>query len=336
MKKNIYLVTGGMGHLGSTLIKALISRGERNIRALVLREDEGECFDEVSYFSGDVRDKESMRPFFEHTEDEEIFLVHTASLISIQRKGMKDLYEVNVGGTENIIELAREYGVKKLVYVSSVHAIEERKDISVQREAESYDPESVYGEYAKSKAIAGNMVLDAAREGLFAMVVLPSGIIGPGDRGRNHLVQLCQMFLSNHLPLSVRGGYDMVDVRDVADGIIKALEKGKSGESYILSGSSVSIREMLGYMASCSSRKNRLCIPIFLARIVSPFFELDAKRKKKRPLFTRYSLMTLKSNTRFSHDKASVELGYRPRDISESVRDMVFYLQRINRLALNE
>ena len=325
--QKIFLVTGGLGHLGSTIIKALLRKGGK-IRALILKSDKGQREEGVEYFIGDVRDRESMIPFFSHNEDEEIYLIHTAGLISIQDKGMKDLYGVNVEGTGNIIALAKEYGVKKMVYVSSVHALEERKDKAALREVERFNPEKVYGEYAKSKAMAGNMVLDAAEEGLFAMIVMPSGIIGPGDRGRNHLVQMCLMFLTNRLPMGVDGGYDMVDVRDVADGILKALEKGRKGESYILSGSSVTIKELISYMAEASGKRRKPCLPIPIAKLAAPFFELDAKRRKKRPLFTKYSLKTLEDNTRFSHDKASTELGYKPRDVSESVYDMVKYLEK--------
>lgn len=332
--KKIYLVTGGMGHLGSTVIRALSLRGER-IRALILKNDKGQKAEGIEYFYGDVRDRESMKPFFSHEEDEELYLIHTAGIISIQDKGMKDIYNVNVEGTRNILSLAKEYSVKKMVYVSSVHAIPERRDRATLREIEYYKPQAVYGEYAKSKAEASNLVLDAAKDDLFAMIVLPSGIIGPGDMGHNHLVQMCLMFLTNRLPMGVSGGYDMVDVRDVADGILRALDNGRKGESYILSGSSVSIKELIRYMANASGKRVKPCVPIFMAKILSPLFELDAKRRRKRPLFTRYSLQTLESNTRFSHDKAATELGYSPRDVSESVNDMVAYLENHKKEKMN-
>ena len=328
--KRLYLITGGLGHLGSTIVSKLVQRGE-NVRALILPKDKGERCAGVEYIEGNVTDKQSLTPFFRNN-GEELFLIHTAGLISIQDKGTKDLWRVNVEGTKNIIDAAMEYGVRRFVYVSSVHAIPERKDVAVLKEVDDYSPDLVKGEYAKSKAAASHLVMEAVRKGLNTSIVLPSGIIGPGDNGRNHLVQLCAMFLKNKLPMGVNGGYDMVDVRDVAEGTIKALENGKCGESYILSGSSVTIKELLRYMAAASGKKEKKCVPIWLAKMFSPFFELDAKRRKKRPLFTRYSLMTLEDNTRFSHDKASVYLGYSPRDISESVKDMVAYLKKDNYL----
>ena len=135
--KSIFLVTGGLGHLGSTIVKALLRRGGE-VRALILPTDKGRREDGVEYFIGDVRRKESMIPFFEHDEDQDLYLIHTAGLISIQDRGTKDIYAVNVGGTKNIIDMAKKYGVKKMVYVSSVHALAERKDRAVLREEKKY------------------------------------------------------------------------------------------------------------------------------------------------------------------------------------------------------
>ena len=125
--KRIYLVTGGLGHLGSTIVKALLRRGEI-VRALIVKGEKRMREEGVSYYTGDIRDRDSLIPFFQHERDEELYLIHTAGLISIQDKGMKDLYSVNVGGTENILAMAKEYNVSKMVYVSSVHTIPERKD----------------------------------------------------------------------------------------------------------------------------------------------------------------------------------------------------------------
>ena len=112
--KSIFLVTGGLGHLGSTIVKALLRRGGE-VRALILPTDKGRREDGVEYFIGDVRRKESMIPFFEHDEDQDLYLIHTAGLISIQDKGTKDIYAVNVGGTKNIIDMAKKYGVQLVV-----------------------------------------------------------------------------------------------------------------------------------------------------------------------------------------------------------------------------
>ena len=178
--KKIYLVTGATGHLGNTLVKKLLERGEC-VRALTLAGEKGMRHFGALYYEGDVRDKESLRAFFSHKDDEELFLIHAAGIISIREKGEKNLRAVNIDGVKNIISLAEENKVKRMIYVSSVHALNERGRDGIIAEADHYESECVVGEYAKSKAIASKMVLDAVKRGLDASLVRPSGIIGPGD-----------------------------------------------------------------------------------------------------------------------------------------------------------
>ena len=232
--KKIYIVTGANGHLGGTLVRMLSKRGEA-VRGLVLPGEAPQPFPHVRYYTGDVRDADSMRPLFADAEDAELLVLHTAGLVDIADAVSDRLYDVNVNGTKNMLALCREYGVRRLVYVSSVHAIPEEKSPAVLKEVASFSPERVTGGYAKTKAEATQAVLDAVQAGLDAVVVHPSGIIGPFDTAGNHLVQLVRDYLRGALPACVRGGYDFVDVRDVAAGCLLALEHGHRGASYILS-----------------------------------------------------------------------------------------------------
>ena len=142
----------------------------------------------IRYFQGDVRDKSSLEPLFADTDDREVIVFHTAGIIDISEKVSQSMYEVNVGGTRNMVELCREHQVKRLVYVSSVHAIPEKNKLQVLEEVDHFSADQVVGGYAKTKAEATQIVLDAVREGLDAVVVHPSGILGPFDSSRNHLV----------------------------------------------------------------------------------------------------------------------------------------------------
>lgn len=237
------------------------------------------------------------------------------------------LYEVNVNGTRNIIELCREYRIKRLVYVSSVHAIPEKEEEMTQNEVDTFSPDTVRGGYAKTKAEATQLVLDAAAAGLDAVIVQPSGILGPYDSSGNHLVQLVTDYLRGRLLACVKGGYDFVDVRDVADGCIRAAMQGKSGECYILSNRRYEIKDVLGMVRKTHGGRRIPALPVWMAKACVPFIKLDAKRRKIRPLFTRYSLYTLSGNSKFSHDKATAELGYRPRDLFTTVKDTVRWCQ---------
>lgn len=319
----MYVITGIGGHLGHAITQALLERGER-VRGLLLPGQQPN-FSGVEYIWGDVTQPESLLPLFRYDE-EPVCLIHAAGMVDATGRMSRRLYDVNVGGTKNILALCRENMVDKLVYVSSVHAIPEHRQLTVQSEISQFDPALVEGGYAKAKAEATQAVLDAAAAGLPAVVVHPSGILGPYDDGQNHLVQLVRDFALGKLPACVKGGYDFVDVRDVAQGCILAAEHGVPGECYLFTGQYHEIREILGIAAGLVGRKKPVVLPTILARMGVPLLEFLAKRQKRRPLYTNYSLDTLRSLTRFSHQKASEALGYRTRDIQTTVRDTLRWL----------
>ena len=329
-----YIITGANGHLGNNIIRLL--EGKRvHVDAMVLPGVKCQDHDNIHYFRADVRDIESMRSHFEKRDDEILYVIHTAGIIDITEKGMPNTRSVNVKGTKNIIDLCMENDVERLLYVSSVHAIPERKKGEVIREVDSFDPELVRGAYAKSKAEATRMVLDAARKGLRATVVHPSGIIGPYDESGNHLVQMLTDYVKGILPAAVKGGYDFVDVRDVAYGCLEAIEFGRIGECYLLTGEHLEIGSMLEMARKITGGKKLTLLPIWVARISSPLMTLIARRHKERPLFTSYSLHTLETGSVFSHEKATMELGYETRTMTETIRDTILWYSK-PRLRISE
>jgi len=168
--------------------------------------------------------------------------------------------------------------------------------------------------------------LDFAADGLPALLVHPSGIIGPYDEGRNHLVQLAGDFIDGKLPVCVRGGYDFADVRDVANGCLLAAEKGRVGQGYILSGQYLSVSHLLRRVGTLCGKRPPLLVPMPLARLAAPLIERRAKARGTRPLYTLYSLLALTSNSNFDNQKARAELGYFPRNIDETIQDMTRWL----------
>ena len=324
--KKLFIITGANGHLGGTIVRMLNGRPVQ-VRGLVFGDKKKQDTGSIHYYSGDVREPETLRPLFEGCEDMETIVIHTAGIIDISNHVSPELYDVNVNGTKNILALCREYPVKRLVYVSSVHAIPEQKRGNVTGEIRDFSPDAVVGGYAKTKAEATREVLRAAQEGLDAVVVHPSGILGPYDRSGNHLVQMVAEYLHGTLPACVKGGYDFVDVRDVAEGCLLAAEKGRKGECYILSDRYCEIREVLEIAGDVSGKKKLPVLPLWMAKMAAPFIQLHAIRKKRRPLYTAYSLHVLGTGERFSHKKATEELGYHPRDLKVTIRDMVAEMQ---------
>ena len=206
-----WIVTGAAGHLGGTIVRLLQER-KAEVRGLVLPHESAADQGETRYFTGDVTLPETLVPLFEGTDPARTVVIHTAGLIDIGDRPYEELRRVNVEGTRNVLALCRQYGVRRLVYVSSVHAIAQDPDGGVLRETSSFSPDAVAGSYAKTKAEATRDVLDAAAAGLDAVVVHPSGILGPYDNAGNHLVQVIRDYMTGKLPACVRGGYDMVDV----------------------------------------------------------------------------------------------------------------------------
>ena len=325
--KRIVVVTGVKGHLGAALARTLTARGER-VRGLALAGDPAPELPGVEYLPGDLRDPDSLRPLFEDTGGAPVDVIHAAGIVDVSGGAQPAMEAVNVQGTANLLALCRRYGVRRLVYVSSVHAIPEEPQGTAIREAGRFSPAWVNGEYAKTKAAATQLVLDAAAGGLDAVVVHPSGILGPGDEGGgNHLVQMVRDYLVGRLPACVAGGYDFVDVRDVAQGCLLALQKGRRGECYILSNQFCSVKNVLELVRHELGGRRLAVLPMWMARAAAPFFQAAARRRRQRPLYTAYSLYTLRSNGLFCHEKAARELGYRPRPLAQTVRDTALWLQ---------
>ena len=138
-------------------------------------------------------------------------------------------------------------------------------------------------------------------------------------------------FCRGRLPLGVKGGYDFVDVRDVAAGVLACTERGKAGECYILSGHYASIQDLLALTASLLGRKGpRLCAPAALASCAAPIFEKISQLRGERPFFTPYSIAVLRSNGHFSNAKAVGALGFHARPLRETLQSMILWFQGQN------
>ncbi|MEQ8201173.1 MAG: NAD-dependent epimerase/dehydratase family protein [Syntrophomonadaceae bacterium] len=327
----LYVVTGAAGHLGSAIILQLI-RNRQTVRALVMPMEKHIPENAEIYF-GDVRDKESIEPCFENLNGRELIIIHCAGIVSIATKFDQMLHDVNVTGTRNVVELCKKHHAAKLVYVSSVHAIPEKPNGTVMTEINEFSPDQVTGCYAKTKAEATAYVLAAAKQGLNACVVHPSGIVGPYDYGRGHMTTMIIDYCQRRLTSGVNGGYDFVDVRDVANGVVAACDAGRPGECYILSNRYFKVSEILLMLHEITGkRKIKNFLPLWFVKATAPLAELYYKILRQPPLFTPYSIYTLNTNALFSHQKATHELGYTTRDMKETLSDTVSWLKEMGRI----
>jgi dihydroflavonol-4-reductase len=321
------VVTGATGHIGNVLVRELLGRS-RKARALVLPGDDLRPLSGLGaeIVNGDVTDQVSLEAAFDQADT----VFHLAGIITIM-PGMKNILEkVNIEGVRNVIAACRRTGVRRLIYTSSIHAIAEPPHGTPIDESQPFKPESVLGDYAWSKARASLLLLDEAKKtGLDVVICCPTGVIGPYDYNVSNIGQLILDFNSGHLKSYVSGAYDFVDVRDVAEGLILAEEKGENGRHYIFSGSQVQVPDLMRELALDIGRAAPTYrIPALLARTAGMLASVYYRLVRRTPVFTAYSIDVLASNSLVSSARARQELGFTSRPWQESLREQVAWFRR--------
>ncbi len=314
-------VTGASGHVGNCLCRMLI---EKDHEITVLLHDDENDFNNlnVRIVNGDVLNKNSLTKLCNQAD----VVYHLAAKIAIDETEKELVYRTNVEGTQNLIDVCRNEKVKRLVHFSSIHTLNPHPlDQPLDENRPLINDTRMI--YEKSKTEGEKRVLEAASKGLPAVVLTPTAIIGPYDNKPSYLGQALIKIYTNKLPMLIGGGYDWVDVRDIADGAIKAAEKGRVGERYILSGTWLNLKDLSVMIGKISNRKTPSFVaPAFLAHIGLPFIKLYASIKNEHPLYTRDALEILKNSNPFiSNQKARTELGYDPRPLAETLADTFEY-----------
>jgi dihydroflavonol-4-reductase len=315
------LVTGSTGHIGNVLVRELLKRGEK-VRTLVLpRDDLTPLLGlDVELFLGDVLDSTSVMRAMNGVQD----IFHLAGMISIMPGRDQMMRRVNVEGTRNILQCAQKSAIRRLVYTSSIHALQRVPHGIVIDENIPFDPTNAISDYDQSKAEASLAVIEAAQDGLDAVLACPTGVIGPYDYKGSEMGQLVFDCLQKKPQLYIDGAYDFVDVRDVVSGLIAANEKGRTGETYILSGEQLSVKHLMEMIWEITGKRfMQMKVPLELARFIANFTPTYYRIARKKPRITPYALETITSNSVITHKKASRELGYSPRSLYESLVDTI-------------
>ncbi len=318
------LVTGATGHIGNVLVRELRKQGYP-VRALVLPGESLKPIEgiDLEIVEGNILDPASLTRAMQGVEG----VFHLAGIISIMPGDDERVYKVNVEGTKNVIRAAREAGVKRMLHTSSIHALK-RVEGKCMDESLPFDPDNPVGVYDRTKAEASLAVLEAVEQGLDAVIVCPTGVVGPHDYLGSEIGHLILGWLKAGVALLIDGAYDFVDVRDVALGMILAYQNGRTGAVYILGGEQMQLTRMQQIVRDIAGLKSKvLKIPARLALFIANFTPLYYRLAKVKPRFTRYSLVTVMGNSVISSERARRELGYRPRALRESLADTVRWWQ---------
>ncbi len=314
-------VTGASGHIGANLVRELLSRDE-NVRVLV-HGDRSESLEglDVERVKGDVRDIESLKTLFDGAD----VVYHLAAIISIVGDPDGSVRAVNVDGAENAARACLELGVRRMVHCCSVHAFDmEIMDAPLDETTVRVpnDPKR-NNAYDRSKAEGERRVRAVVEEGLDAVIVHPTGVIGPCDHVPSRMGQVFLSLYKRDLPSSVDGGFNFVDVRDIVQGMIAAAHKGRKNESYLLSGHYRRVPELARMAEAVTGvRPPRFTSPMWLARVGAPFMQMVANIGSSEPLYTSESLDALCATSNLDNSKARRELDYDPRPTQESIRDI--------------
>ena len=324
------VVTGATGHIGAFLVRMLLEKGEQ-VRALVPPFEDPKALKgmDLQIVPGDILNFDSLMQAFDGADA----VYHLAGMVSITNRDRGKVHRVNVLGTRNVCQACLQAGVRRLVYTSSIHAMAEPPHGVIFDESSPFDPQLAPGLYGRAKAKAALEVLAAVDQGLDAVIVCPTGVIGPRDVKPSQMGQMFIDVAERRLWVYLDGAYDFVDIRDVAEGHILACEKGRKGECYILSGERLTVTEIMQALEEVSGVKApTIRLPMWLARLVAPLTPIYYFFTRTEPVFTSDSIYVLTSNSDISSQKARRELGYSARPLRESIADAVRWLMQAGML----
>ncbi len=326
----ITVVTGATGHIGANLVRGLLAAG-RSVRCVVRQDRAALEGLGVECVEADVRNPASLRDAFRGATT----VFHLAAVISIDGDRHGLVTATNVDGARRAAEAALECGVRRLVHCSSIHAFVQGGPSATVVESMPRALDARHAAYDRSKAKGEQAVREVVARGLDAVIVHPTAVVGPCDFKPSRMGRVLLDLYHRRLPSLIPGGFDWVDVRDVVAGLIAAEARGRTNESYLLSGRYAPVAELAQLAAAVTGvAAPRWCTPFWLARAAAPFSTAIGRVRGREPLFTGESLDALAMGTRVDSTKAREELGFSPRDLRTTLRDAYAWFAETGRIAL--
>jgi dihydroflavonol-4-reductase len=302
--------------VGANLVRLMLERG-RQVRVLVHRDTRALEGLDLERVRGDVRNPDDLRRAFQGAR----VVFHLAAVISITGDQRGRVTSTNVDGARNAASAALDAGVERFVHFSSIHAFD-LDDRSGPICETTRRPPASHPAYNRSKAAGEAEVRKVIDRGLDAVIVNPAAVLGPLDFRPSHPGQLFLDLYRGKLPSLIAGGFNWVDVRDLAQTALAAEERGRTGESYLVAGHYHTALELAQWAEEITGvAMPGTEAPQWLARMGAPFMSMANKLLGIRPLYTLESLHALRMNPEVCWEKARVELGHSARPIRETVFD---------------
>lgn len=321
------VVTGAGGFLGSVLVRELVARG-RSVRAIIRSNAKALQELDIEIVAADIRDSSSIDRALAGAES----VFHLASVISLSGDRSGSVSATNIDGARNVAEAALKNGVKRFIHCSSIHVFDlkdhgktiNENTIRVTTDSPVYDRTKYAGEIA---------VRNLIKMGLPAVVIHPTGVIGPGDHRPSRMGQVLIDLSSKKLPALISGGFNWVDVRDVCVGALAAEEFGRIGESYILSGQWHSTRQLATFGEEITGTPPpNFDLPMWLAQGIAPIGSLLGNISSNEYRLNSDTVSALKAARKISSAKAETELGFKSRPIRNSVHDAYKWFEKFGLL----
>lgn len=328
--ERLYAITGATSHLGQTIIQKLIE-SKQKIRCLIHKTTLPSVLRTypIEIVEGSLGDLESLRTLVDYPG--EVVLLHLAERREYAEDITELMFQTNVVGTQNVIDVCFEKNVHRLLYLSSVEVLRKPESLKLLKEVQYYRAEGVVGGYGKSKAIATQMILDAGKTGLNVTVFSPSILIGPNDYRKGLASRFILDFLDRKIKFTINGGLDLVDVRDVAAVMLQAVGVSRPQEVYFVTGHYIQLEDFIAEIARLTRRKKvQTKLPDVLVKnsletIGKIGKLLRVNTTKLEPLLVEQ----FQSPARFTSNKAIKELDLQNRPLSESIRDTIqFFIDK--------
>ena len=326
MEDHATLVTGASGFVGSHVVLKLLERGQR-VRVLVRRESPRKNLEglEVEIVTGDLTDRASLKQAVAGCRR----VYHVAADYRLWAPDPSVLYVNNVVGTRNLLEAAREAKVERMVYTSTVGALGHGENGQGASEKAPVGLRDMVGHYKRSKFLAEAEVMAAARTGFPVVAVHPSTPVGSRDVKPTPTGQMIVDFLNGRMPAYVDTGLNLIDVEDVAQGHLLAMEKGQPGERYILGNQNLTLKEILDLLAKVSGRSApRIRLPRPVALGLAAVSTTSSYWTKRPPQVPWEAVRMAGRKMFFDSSRAVQELGLPQHPVEEALAKAVRWFQQ--------